>query len=118
MAEADIPIPNTFSLREQLEELRMVYKAKSEFVHGRINSGKPVAPSKDLALYSLARLKAAGQTLACLVEGRPIDSVPGKVDDSGPPQPKTLPPAEKAQQEQAALVEESRRPAPEDDGWD
>lgn len=66
--ERAFEIPTEFSLREQLEEMQMVYKAKHDFIHGRIAAHKPVAPSKDLALYSLARLKAAGETIRRLYE--------------------------------------------------
>ena len=69
-------IPDKFSLEQQLEELRGLYKSRHDLVHSRISAGKPLSPSKDLALFSLARLAAAGRTIACLVEGVPIDSIP------------------------------------------
>lgn len=86
MSDEEPKIPEKFSLKQQLEELRSTYKSKHEFVHGRISAGKAVAPSKELALFSLARLAAAGRTLACLVEGTPIDSVPdGGKDEATEP---------------------------------
>lgn len=87
----DLKIPEKYSLKQQLEELRSTYKSKHEFVHGRLAAGKAVAPSKELALFSLARLAAAGRTLACLVEGIPIDSVPPAKEPAAPPPP---PPAD------------------------
>lgn len=69
--ERQITIPKDFSIAEQIEEIGMVWKSRREYIDTRVAKGKAVAPSRDLAEYSLARIEAIGRTLKALQEGAP-----------------------------------------------
>lgn len=65
---AAIEIPTEFSLKEQLDEITSTFKSRKEFIETKIRLGKPIAPSRNLAMYSLARLEAIGRTIRKLYE--------------------------------------------------
>lgn len=58
-----------------------MFASRRDFIEGRLRAGKPVAPSLDLARYSLQRLRAIIQTLRCLRDGKPIDSTPDAIPE-------------------------------------
>jgi hypothetical protein len=64
--ERSYEIPTEFSLRELHQEAKSTADSRRDFIEKRIAAGKAIAPSKHLALYSLARLDAIVRLLAQL----------------------------------------------------
>ena len=64
--EQEIVIPKEFSLRELHQEAQNTLTSRKDWIEKRLQSGKAVAPSKNLALYSIARLEAIVRLLAQL----------------------------------------------------
>lgn len=60
--------PQNFTLKDLLEEVTTTYRERKDFINGRLAANKPVAPSKDLAMWRLSRLEAVGKTLRQLYE--------------------------------------------------
>ena len=102
MADKTSEIQHDFLLREQLEEIRSIYKSRKDFIEGTTRKRTMGDEERNLLVYSLKRIEAIGRTLAWLVD----EQKAGRMA--------TLPSEPKPQQKQAAQVEEK----PADDGWD
>ncbi len=61
-------IPKDFPLRELLQEVTSTWKTRKEYIEGRRQASKPIAPSYELAMYSMARLEATGRLIRRLMD--------------------------------------------------
>lgn len=104
MVDKTSEVPHDFPLREQLEEIRSVYKSRKDFIDGTTRKRTMGDEERNLLVYSLKRIEAIGRTLAWLVD----EQKAGRMA--------TLPSEPKPLETKAAQVEENSLAV--DDGWD